>query len=185
MDVDIEEVLISEEALRARTAMLAADLAADFQDKCPILVCVLQGAVMFFADLTRQMKILMQLDFVTCSSYGNALQSSGVVKIKQDLSCDITGRHVILVEDIVDSGRTFLALIQLLKERNPKSISTVTMCNKRARRVVDFQPDYVAFEIDDKFIVGAGLDYCGKYRNLPYVGVLKPRVYHCNGEPLI
>jgi hypoxanthine phosphoribosyltransferase len=119
----------------------------------------------------------MDLDFIRASSYGNALTSSGKVSIKQDMSISIEGRHVILVEDVVESGLTLCELIKLLEQRKPASIRCATLCNKSAARTADFSADYIGFEIGDKFLVGMGLDYCGKYRNLPFIGVLKPSVY--------
>jgi hypoxanthine phosphoribosyltransferase len=177
MNNDILEVLHDHETIQKRTREIASEIAADYEDKCPVVVCVLKGAAMFYTDLTRAMDIYMDLDFISASSYGNSTTSSGKVVIKHDLSISIEGRHVILVEDVVDSGLTLFELTKLLEQRKPASIKCATLCNKNARRTVEFKADYIGFEIDDKFLVGMGLDYAGKYRNLPYIGVLKPSVY--------
>jgi hypoxanthine phosphoribosyltransferase len=178
MDDNIEEVLITKEQIDSRTGELAAQISADYQDKFPLLVCVLKGAVIFFADLARRMPIFLELDFISASSYGDGHASSGSVHIKHDLSSDIKGRHVILVEDIVDSGLTLTELKKVLLTRGPASIAVVALCNKESRRTQPFHADYVGFEIEDKFIVGVGLDGPnGQYRNLPYIGVLKPSCY--------
>jgi hypoxanthine phosphoribosyltransferase len=177
MNKDILEVLFDQETISKCIRGLADQISTDFQNKFPVMVCVLKGACMFFTDLTRNMDIYMEMDFLAASSYGAGTSSSGIVKIKQDLSTNIEGRHVVLVEDIVDSGLTLSELVKLLKERKPASITCVALCNKASRRTVDFSADYVGFEIEDKFVVGLGLDYAGKYRNLPYIGVLKPSVY--------
>jgi hypoxanthine phosphoribosyltransferase len=183
MDDDILEVLVDEASLARRTAELAEQLTKEYQDKLPVVVCILKGGVNFFTDLTRKMRIYMQLDFMAASSYGNARESSGEVRIRLDLSFNITDRHVLIVEDIVDTGRTMTTITELLRDRKPASIKTCVMLNKESRRILEFHPDYVGFEIEDKFVVGAGLEYYGKYRNLPYVGVLKPEVYETQREP--
>jgi hypoxanthine phosphoribosyltransferase len=177
MEQDISTVLLDRETITKRTADLAREISKDYRNRVPIVVCVLKGAVVFFTDLTRQMDIYMEMDFIAASSYGSGRSSSGLVVIKQDLSTDITDRDVLLVEDIIDTGFTLSHLINLLKERKPASIKCVALCNKASRRTVDFHADYVGFEVEDKFIVGTGLDYNGRYRNLPFVGVLKPSVY--------
>jgi hypoxanthine phosphoribosyltransferase len=181
MSQDIFQVLLDEETIAKRTRALACQISNEYRNKFPVVVCVLKGAVVFFADLTRQMDIYMEMDFIAASSYGSGTLSSGSVKIKQDLSVSIEDRHVLLVEDIIDTGRTLSALIKVLADRKPASIKCVALCNKASRRVVDFEADYVGFDVEDKVIVGAGLDYDGKYRNLPFVGVLNPRVYSSSG----
>jgi hypoxanthine phosphoribosyltransferase len=178
MSEDIDQVLLDQETIAKRTRELALQISADYRNLNPIVVCVLKGAVVFFTDLTTQMDIYMDMDFIAASSYGSGTTSSGQVKIKQDLSTkSIEGRHLLLVEDIIDTGLTLSALIKVLENRKPASVKCVALCNKAARRKVDFQADYVGFEVEDKFIVGTGLDYDEKYRNLPFVGVLKPSVY--------
>jgi hypoxanthine phosphoribosyltransferase len=182
MREDISTVLLDEETIAKRTHELAAAISRDYRILFPVVVCVLKGAVVFFTDLTRQMDIYMEMDFIAASSYGSGRRSSGEVLIKQDLSVDITDRHVLLVEDIVDTGCTLSALIERLKDRKPASIKCVALCNKELRRTVDFHADYVGFEVEDKFLVGIGLDYNGRYRNLPFVGVLKPSVYSSSSD---
>jgi hypoxanthine phosphoribosyltransferase len=178
MDDDLEEVLITKEQIETRLRELAIQISADYRDKSPVIVCILKGAVLFFVDLVKRLPIFLELDFIAASSYGEGHESSGSITIKHDLSVDIRGRHVILVEDIVDTGLTMTQLKAKLGLRSPASIAVVALCNKEARRTQVFHPDYVGFEIEDKFIVGMGLDGPnGRYRNLPYVGVLQPRCY--------
>ncbi|MCG0314377.1 MAG: hypoxanthine phosphoribosyltransferase [Calditerricola sp.] len=177
MDQDIKEVLISEEAIREKVRELGQILSAEYAGKNPLVICVLKGAALFMTDLVRQMNIPLEMDFMAVSSYGASTQSSGVVRILQDLDTPVEGRHVLVVEDIIDSGLTLSYLIDLLKRRNAASVKVVTLLDKPHRRTVDLKPDYCGFVVPDAFVVGYGLDYAEKYRNLPYIGVLKPEVY--------
>ena len=177
MKQDIERILFSEEQLKERIAALGAELTRDYEDKNPIFVGVLKGCFVFMADLLRNVDVYCTMDFMSVSSYGDGVTSTGAVKINKDLSRDIAGRHVIIVEDILDSGITLSYLKKYLSVRNPVSISIVTLLDKPARRRADVQADYVGFEVEDAFVVGYGLDYAEEYRNLPYIGVLKSEVY--------
>lgn len=174
---DIERVLISEEALQNRVAELGAQISADYTGKEPILVSVLRGSYIFMADLTRRIETFCRVDFMAVSSYGTGTVSSGQVNIIKDLSDSIEGKDVIVVEDILDSGNTLHYLFQLLQARHPASIRLATLLDKPSRRTKPITADYVGFEVPDEFVVGYGLDYDELYRNLPYIGVLKPRVY--------
>ena len=177
MKQDIERILFSEEQLKERIAALGAELTRDYEDKNPIFVGVLKGCFVFMADLLRNVDVYCTMDFMSVSSYGDGVTSTGAVKINKDLSRDIAGRHVIIVEDILDSGITLSYLKKYLSVRNPASISIVTLLDKPARRRADVQADYVGFEVEDAFVVGYGLAYAEEYRNLPYIGVLKSEVY--------
>jgi hypoxanthine phosphoribosyltransferase len=175
---DVDRVLISEEALEQRVAELGQTLNETYtEEERPLLVCVLKGAFMFLADLTRHMKIRHEVDFMEISSYGARTESSGVVRILLDLERNIEGRHVLIVEDIVDSGRTLSYVIRNLETRNPASVRVCTLLNKPSRRVIDVPIDLVGFEVPDEFVIGYGLDFAEEYRNLPFIGVLKERVY--------
>ena len=175
---DMAEILITEEELRARVAELGKAISVDYQGKDLLAVCILRGAVIFLSDLTRQITIPHEIDFMAVSSYGGGrTESSGVVRILMDLVTNIGGRDVLIVEDIVDTGLTLTDIIDNLKTRRPASLRTCSLLNKQARRVVDVSVDYIGFDIPDKFVVGYGLDYGEKYRNLPFVGVLKPELY--------
>lgn len=177
MHQDVENILFSEEQLRERVKALGAQITADYAGKEPVLASVLRGSYIFMADLTRAIDLPVTVDFMAVSSYGSGTTSSGQVEIKKDLSDTIEGRDLIIVEDILDSGNTLYYLIDMLKARKPNSIRICTLMDKPARRTKPIQADYVGFEIPDAFIVGYGLDYAERYRNLPYVGVLKPSVY--------
>lgn len=177
MENDVSEVLITGEEIREKTAELACQITADYEGKDPLLICVLKGGLMFLADLTRQIHLPLEIDFMAVSSYGDATESSGVVRILMDLERNIQGRHVLVVEDIIDTGRTLNYIIHNLRTRGPASIKICTLLNKPARRVLDIPLDYVGFVIPDRFVVGYGLDYGEIYRNLPFVGVLKPELY--------
>ena len=174
---DVATVLISEEALHRRIAELGAQISADYAGKNPLLVCVLKGGFVFLADLTRALSIPHGVDFMAVSSYGNATESSGVVRILKDLDSDITGRHMLIVEDIIDTGQTLTYLLENLRVRGPASLRICTLLSKPSRREVQLDIDYVGFEIANEFVIGYGLDYAENYRNLPFVGVLKPEVY--------
>ncbi|GIP41336.1 hypothetical protein J31TS4_46160 [Paenibacillus sp. J31TS4] len=177
MHNDIQEVLYSEEQIREKVRELGARISEDFQGRNLFVICVLKGAFIFMADLVKEVSIPMELDFMAVSSYGASTKSSGVVKIIKDLDVPVEGRDILIVEDIIDSGLTLSYLIDILERRNARSVSVVALFDKPARRTVDLQPDYAGFTLPDAFIVGYGLDYDEKYRNLPYVGVLKEEVY--------
>ena len=167
-----ERVLISREEIAAKVKETAAMLAEKYRGKKPLVVCVLNGAAVFFADLIRGMDIPLEVATVAASSYGDATASSGEVRVTKDIDVGIKGRHVLLVEDIVDSGRTMKALTEALAERGPASLAVCAFADKQSRRAVDFKPDYVCFEVPDLFIVGYGLDCAGLYRNLPDLRVI-------------
>ncbi|WP_198435212.1 hypoxanthine phosphoribosyltransferase [Aerococcus urinae] len=177
MDNLMEEILIPQAELLKRIEELAKDIAQEYQDKNPLLVCVLKGGMPVMADLMKQMDILLEIDFMDVSSYGDAFESSGEVKIIKDLSVPAKGRHILFVEDIVDTGRTLSYLYKVLKSRQAASIKTVSLLDKPSRRKKDFQADWIGFEIPDKFVVGYGLDYKGQLRNYPNIAVLKEEVY--------
>ena len=177
MRKDIDHVLISEEELQKRVAELGAQISADYAGRCPLLVSVLRGSFIFMADLSRQVQPFCQVDFMAVSSYGSGTVSSGQVNIVKDLSDSIEGKDIIVVEDILDSGNTLFYLMQVLQARHPASIKLCTLLDKPSRRTKPIQADYSGFEVPDAFVVGYGLDYDEKYRNLPYIGILKPQVY--------
>ena len=179
---DIERILLTEEEIQARVRELGARIAEDYRDKNPVMICILKGSVMFYADLLRAAPIRMTLDFMAVSSYGNRTKSSGEVEIRKDLSGSIENRHVVIVEDIIDSGFTLSYLSRMLAARGAKSIAICTLLDKPARRApgITLKADYSGFEIPDEFVVGYGLDYSELYRNLPYIGILKPDVYGNN-----
>ena len=176
-DKDIKEVLFSEEQLRSKIAELGAAITADYQGKELLMVSILKGSVMVMADLMRAIDLPLQIDFMNVSSYGASTETKGSVKILKDLDVDIKGKDLLIVEDILDSGVTLHNLINLLRQREPKSIEICTLFSKPARRQVEVDAKYVGYEIPDAFIVGYGLDFDEKYRNVPYVGVLKEEVY--------
>ena len=177
LDRDILEVFYSEEQLKNRVAELGEAITRDYAGKAPVLVSVLRGSYIFMADLTRSIDLPCTVDFMSVSSYGKGTTSSGQVKILKDLSEPIEGKDLIIVEDILDSGNTLFYLRDVLTARKPASISICTLMDKPERRVKDIRADYVGFEVPDAFVVGYGLDYAEKYRNLPYIGVLKPEIY--------
>lgn len=177
MNDDIQTVLVSEEQLRAKVVELGAQISRDYAGKNLLLVSILKGAVVFMADLMRAVTIPCGIDFMVVSSYGSGTSSSGLVKIVKDLDQDLSGRDVLIVEDILDTGVTLSKLVPMLRLRNPSSVKICAILNKPSRRRADIQPDYEGFQVPDEFVVGYGLDYDEKYRNLPYVGVLKPSVY--------
>ncbi len=174
---DVEKILFTEEELRERVAQLGAQITADYQGKAPVLASVLRGSYIFMADLTRQVELPITVDFMAVSSYGAGTQSSGQVEIKKDLSDTIEGKDLIIVEDILDSGNTLYYLMDVLRARKPASIKICTLLDKPERRTKPITADYSGFTIPDAFVVGYGLDYDEKYRNLPYIGILKPEVY--------
>ena len=179
---DIESILLSEEQIQARVKALGAQLAEEYRDKNPVMICILKGSTMFFADLLRAMPIRLTMDFMAVSSYGRSTRSSGEVEIRKDLSGSIEHRHAIIVEDIIDSGFTLTYLTRMLSARGAESIKICTLLDKPARRApgITLKADYSGFEIPDGFVVGYGLDYDEIYRNLPYIGILKPEDYQNN-----
>jgi len=174
---DTAQVLVSEEELQAKVQELGAAIAADYADKNPLIISVLKGATVFVADLIRTMDIHLGIDFIATSSYGDSDTSTGVVRILKDLETSVSGRHLVVVEDIVDTGHTLSYLLEMLKNRQPASIKLCVLLDKPERRTVPIEADYVGFTIPDYFVVGYGLDFAEKYRNLPFVGVLKPEMY--------
>lgn len=174
---DLERILISRERLAERIAEVATRLDADYADKNPMLVCILKGCAPFFTDLIRSMKIPLTIDFMAISSYDSGTNSSGQVRMNKDLDKSIEGRHVVIVEDIIDSGYTLSYLKRVLAERKPASLKICTLLDKIARREVPIAPDYKCFDVGNEFVVGYGLDYAEKYRNLPEIGILKRSVY--------
>ena len=181
MHEDVSRVIISEEELRKRVTELGAAISRDYADVVGkegiVLISVLRGAAIFMADLARAIDIPLEMDYMAVSSYGKAAKSSGVVNIQKDLSGSITGRHVVIAEDILDSGLTLSYLLKNLESRKPASLSICTLLLKNREREVDIDCRYVGFECPDEFIVGYGLDYAERYRNLPYIVVLKPEIY--------
>ncbi len=174
---DVAEILIGADELQARVQALGAEISATYEGKEPLLLSVLKGSVIFMADLMRALTVPHAIDFMAVSSYGAATESSGVVRILKDLDRPIEGEDVLIVEDIIDSGHTLKYLHGLLMARKPASLRIVTLLSKPARREVDVPVDWVGFEIPDKFVIGYGLDYNERYRDLPYIGVLKKHVY--------
>jgi hypoxanthine phosphoribosyltransferase len=171
---EIERVLISESEIKDKVAQMGKLLTEEYSDKNPLFICVLKGSVVFFADLIREMKCPLEIDFLRASSYGAGTVSSGEVKLSVGSGINISGRDVVIVEDILDTARTLFALKNELLKQNPKSLKIVTLLDKPSRRVVSgFSADYTGFSIEDLFVVGYGLDCGEKYRNLPYIGVMK------------
>lgn len=177
MHQDIREVLFTEEEIARKVVELGTQLSAEYKDLHPLCICVLKGAVPFMADLVRRIDLPLETDYMAVSSYGNSRQSSGVVRIIKDLEASIEGRHVLIVEDIIDTGLTLSYLAEMLRKRNAASVKIVTLLDKPERRAANLKPDYAGFVIPDAFVVGYGLDYAERYRNLPYIGILKEEVY--------
>lgn len=178
MSKDIKSVLFTEEQLKNRVAELGAQITKDYEGKENILlVSVLRGSYIFMADLSRAIDLPLTIDFMSVSSYGGGTVSSGQVEIKKDISLNLEGYHVIIVEDILDSGNTLYYLTQMLRVRKAASIAVCTLLDKPDRRTKPITADYAGFQVPDAFVVGYGLDYDQKYRNLPYIGILKPEVY--------
>ena len=174
---DVEYVMLTAKQIAKRIKAVAKQLDKLYQGRKPVVVCILKGSVVFFSDLIRQMKTPLTIDFMSVSSYGKGTKSTGELTVKKDLSTDIQGRDVLIVEDIIDSGNTLYNLKKLLNARLPNSVNIVTLLDKPERRDVPMEPEYTCFTIEDEFVVGYGLDYAEEYRNLPYVGVLKRSVY--------
>ena len=173
---DVAEVLVDADALRARVAELGAEITEDYAERDLLLVGVLKGAIFFIADLMRELRVPCEIDFMAISSYGAATDSSGVVRILKDLDSSIADRHVLVVEDIVDSGLTLSYLLRTLRARRPASLEICALLTKPERREIDVPTRYVGFEIPNTFVIGYGLDYAERYRNLPYIGVLRPEL---------
>jgi hypoxanthine phosphoribosyltransferase len=174
---DIAEILIGAEELQAKVAELGRQISEDYRGRNPLLICLLRGAVVFLSDLIRAIDIPLEMDFIAISSYGASTESSGVVRLVMDLKSNITGRNVLIVEDIVDTGRTLAYILDNLRTRRPADIKVCALLSKPYRREVQVELDYHGFEIPDEFVVGYGLDYAEAYRNLPFIGVLKPELY--------
>ena len=174
---DVKYVMFDRERIAARTRELGRELTEKFKGEKPLMICVLRGASFFFTDLCREMDLLMDMDFIAASSYFSGTKSSGTIRLDKDSSIDMSGRHVVIVEDIIDSGLTLEYLVKLFNTREPKSITTVTLLDKDVDKPDRFHVDYYGFKIPDEFVVGYGLDYADYYRNLPYIGVLKEECY--------
>lgn len=177
MNQDIAKILVTTEQINDAVARLGQELTAEYRDKNPLVIGVLRGAAPFMIDLIRAMDCYMEIDFMAVSSYGDDTESSGTVKIIKDLDTDVTDRHVLIVEDIIDSGRTAQALRKLFATKNAASVKICSLLDKPERREVEARADYIGIDTPNEFVVGYGLDFRQQYRNLPYIGVLKPEVY--------
>ncbi|MEA4965518.1 MAG: hypoxanthine phosphoribosyltransferase [Oscillospiraceae bacterium] len=177
MNQDIERILITEEQLQTRVRELGRELAEEYRDKVPIFVGVLKGVILFFGDMIRATPIPCQIDLMAVSSYGAGTETSGTIALTKDVSLPLEGRHVVILEDIIDSGLTLRYTVDHLRALRPASLKVCTLLDKPARRIVDISADYVGFTIPNDFVVGYGLDYNDYYRNLPFIGILKPEVY--------
>lgn len=174
---DIKKVLLTEEEILNRVKELAAEISKDYNEKDLLVVGILKGSVLFASDVIKNITIPCQIDFMAVSSYGNSSETSGIVRILKDLDHSIEGKDILIVEDIIDSGVTLDYLLKYLKARKANSIEIITLLTKPARRKVDINVKYCGFEVPDEFLVGYGLDFAEKYRNLPYIGILKEEVY--------
>ena len=177
MDQDILKVLYTEKQIAARIEAMGMEMYEDLKDKEPLFVSVLRGAFVFMADIVRACQVRSDVEFIAVSSYGNSTSTSGAVKITHDIQQDITGRNLVVIEDILDSGNTLSFLKQYFITKGAASVSICTLLDKPSRRTKAITADYIGFTVPDEFVVGYGLDYAQKYRNLPYIGVLKPEVY--------
>lgn len=177
LEKDIEYVIFSQEDIAKRTHELGAQLTKDYEGEIPLLIGLLKGSIPFMADLVKCMDVQLEMDFMDVSSYMGGTASTGKVIINRDLTADVKDREVLIVEDIIDSGRTLRLVVDLLKERGAKNVKIVTLLDKKEGRLMDIEADYVGFRCPNEFVVGYGLDYEEKYRQIPYVGVLKPEVY--------
>ncbi|RDI38426.1 hypoxanthine phosphoribosyltransferase [Falsibacillus pallidus] len=175
---EIEKVLITEEEIQGKIREIASQLTEEYQDRFPLAIGVLKGAMPFMSDLLKRIDTHLEMDFMDVSSYGNSMVSTGEVKILKDLNTKVEGRDILIIEDIIDSGLTLSYLVELFKYRKAKSIKIVTLLDKPTGRKSDIHADYVGFIVPDEFVVGYGLDYAERYRNLPYIGILKPEVYN-------
>lgn len=174
---DVQSVMLTTEQLAERVNALAEQISEDYKGEYPLFIAVLKGSFVFYSDLLRALSLPVQVDFMSVSSYGERAASSGRVKIMKDADADVRGRHVVVVEDIIDTGNTLYALKNLLLHRGAKSVKICALLDKASRRAADISADYVGFEIEDEFVIGYGLDYAERYRNLPFVGILKRSVY--------
>lgn len=177
MHNDIEKVLITREEIEQKCAEIGGQLTKEYDGKFPLVIGVLKGAMPFMSDLLRYTETYLEMDFMDVSSYGSGTSSSGEVKIVKDLDTKVEGRDLLIIEDIIDSGLTLRYLVDLFKYRKAKSIQIVTLLDKPTGRSADIKADIIGFEVPDEFVVGYGLDYNQKYRNLPYIGILKPKIY--------
>ncbi|TCP57680.1 hypoxanthine phosphoribosyltransferase [Tumebacillus sp. BK434] len=177
MHTDVQEILFTEEEVSAKVRELGEQITRDYQGQDLLVIGILKGAAMFMGDLVKRIDMVVEMDFMAVSSYGKSSESSGVVRIIKDLDKSIEGRHVLIVEDIIDTGLTLHYLKNLLEQRSAASVKVAALLDKPERRQVEIAPDYLGFSVPDHFIIGYGLDYAERYRNLPYVGVLKPEVY--------
>jgi len=180
---DIKEVLITEEQIQAKVRELAEQIERDYRDKSPVLVGVLNGAFLFLADLVRHLDLDVTIDFVSWSSYGKDTSSSGVFRIMKDLETNVESKHVLIVEDIIDTGLTLHYLLDTIRARKPASTRVVALLDKPSRRRIEAKADYLGFQVPDAFVVGYGLDFGQRYRNLPFIGILKPEIYAGRGTP--
>jgi hypoxanthine phosphoribosyltransferase len=174
---DLEEILITQEEIAEKTKVFGAALSEEYEGRFPLVIGILKGAMPFMADLIKQMSVHLEIDFMDVSSYGKSTTSSGEVKILKDLDTSVEGRDILIVEDIIDSGLTLSYLVELFRYRKAKSIKIVTLLDKPTGRKVDLTPDMVGFTVPNAFVVGYGLDYAERYRNLPCIGILKPEIY--------
>lgn len=177
MHQDLESIIIDQNTLQQKIRELGETISRDYQDKNPVLICILRGSVVFLADLVRNINIPLEMDFFSVSSYGMSSQSSGIVKIRKDIDTDILNRHVLIVEDIVDSGLTLEYISEYLRQHQPASFRICALLDKPEAHRTSIKIDYLGFEIGNHFVVGYGLDYAEKYRNLPYLGILKKEIY--------
>ena len=177
MQKDVKEVLFSEEEIASKVKEIGRQISSDYKDKNLMLVSVLKGSVIFMADLMRAIDIPLTIDFMAVSSYGSGVKTTGAVKILKDIDKDLSGFDLLIVEDILDSGITLSYLTKYLSNKGARSIRIATLLNKEDRRQADIKADYSCFDVPDEFVIGYGLDYDQKYRNLPYVGILDPKVY--------
>jgi len=180
---DIKEVLITEEEIQSKVKELAQQLARDYRDKNPVLVGVLTGAFVFLADLMRGLDIDCTVDFVAWSNYGKDTSASGIFRIMKDLETNVESKHVLIVEDIIDTGLTLHYLLDTIRARKPASVKVVALLDKPSRRRIEAKADYLGFQVPDAFVVGYGLDFAQSYRNLPFIGILKPEIYAGRGTP--
>ncbi len=176
---DLNKILIDKEKLDRRISEIGQEISAKYQDEVPIFVCILKGASLFLADLIRTIDVPVEIDFMSISSYGNSTTSSGIVKIRKDIDADICNRTVIIVEDIVDSGLSLNYIKEYLLQHKPKLIETCVLLDKPTSHKIEVSIDYLGFSVPDEFVVGYGLDYAEKYRNLPFIGILKKEIYSC------
>lgn len=177
MHSDIERILVTEEEIQEKCRELGQELAKEYDGKFPLAIGVLKGALPFMSDVLRHMNTYLEMDFMDVSSYGGTTRSSGEVKIEKDLNTKVEGRDLLIIEDIIDSGLTLSYLVDLFKYRKARSIKIVTLLDKPTGRTVDIKADVIGFKVPNEFVVGYGLDYQEKYRNLPYIGILKPHIY--------